>query len=236
MPPFTDEHEELRESRAPLRLARRSPPTSTSGRRRGSSRASCSPAAASSASWASSSPSEYGGQGGTHLHDAVWIEELSRSGGSGGVAAGLNAHAQIAMPPVFNFGTEEQRRRWIVPGIRGELVGALGITEPGAGSNVADIRTTARRVAGRLRRQRLEDLHHQRRPGRLPGLRREDQPRRRPPRPLVPGAGARDARLRGDHASWRRWAGTPRTPASCRSPTSRSRRRTCSGTRTRAST
>ncbi len=93
-------------------------------------------------------PERYGGQGGTHVHDAVWIEELSRSGGSGGVAAGLNAHAQIAMPPVFNFGTEEQRQRWIVPGIRGELVGALGITEPGAGSNVADIRTTARKVAG----------------------------------------------------------------------------------------
>ncbi len=93
-------------------------------------------------------PERYGGQGGTHVHEAVWIEELSRAGGSGGVAAGLNAHAQIAMPPVFNFGTEEQRQRWIVPGIRGELVGALGITEPSAGSNVADIRTTARKVAG----------------------------------------------------------------------------------------
>ncbi len=93
-------------------------------------------------------PEEYGGQGGTHLHEAVWIEELSRSGGSGGVASGLNAHSQIAMPPVFKFGTEEQRQRWVVPGIRGELIGALGITEPGAGSNVADIRTTARRVQG----------------------------------------------------------------------------------------
>jgi acyl-CoA dehydrogenase len=93
-------------------------------------------------------PEEYGGQGGTHLHEAAWIEELSRSGGSGGVAAGLNAHSQIAMPPVFKFGTEEQRQRWVVPGIRGELIGALGITEPGAGSNVADIRTTARRVQG----------------------------------------------------------------------------------------
>jgi len=93
-------------------------------------------------------PERYGGQGGTYIHDAVWIEELSRSGGSGGVAAGLNAHAQIAMPPVFNFGTDEQRRRWVAPGIRGELVGALGITEPGAGSNVADIRTTARRMNG----------------------------------------------------------------------------------------
>ncbi len=93
-------------------------------------------------------PEDYGGQGGTAVHDAVWIEELSRSGGSGGVAAGLNAHASIAMPPVFNFGTEEQRQRWIVPGIRGERIGALGITEPGAGSNVAGIRTLARKVSG----------------------------------------------------------------------------------------
>jgi acyl-CoA dehydrogenase len=93
-------------------------------------------------------PERYGGQGGTYLHDAVWTEELSRSGGSGGVAAGLNAHVGIAMPPVFNFGTEEQRRRWIVPGIKGEKIGALGITEPGAGSDVASIRTTARRRNG----------------------------------------------------------------------------------------
>ncbi len=93
-------------------------------------------------------PEEYGGQGGTHLHDAVWVEELARSGASGGVGAGLNAHASIAMPPVFNFGTEEQRQRWIVPGVRGEKVGALGITEPGAGSDVAGIRTLARRVDG----------------------------------------------------------------------------------------
>jgi acyl-CoA dehydrogenase len=90
-------------------------------------------------------PEELGGQGGTHLHDAVWVEELARSGGSGGVAAGLNAHASIAMPPIFNFGTEEQKRRWLVPGIAGEKIGALGITEPGAGSDVASIATTAKR-------------------------------------------------------------------------------------------
>jgi acyl-CoA dehydrogenase len=90
-------------------------------------------------------PEEYGGQGGTYLHDAVWTEELSRSGGSGGVAAGLNAHSSIAMPPIFNFGTEEQRQHWVVPGIKGEKIGALGITEPGGGSDVASIRTFARR-------------------------------------------------------------------------------------------
>ncbi len=93
-------------------------------------------------------PEEYGGQGGDHLHDAIWVEELARSGGSGGVAAGLNAHASIALPPIFHFGTEEQRRRWLVPGIAGEKIGALGITEPGAGSDVAGIRTTAKKIGG----------------------------------------------------------------------------------------
>ena len=93
-------------------------------------------------------PEEYGGQGGTHLHDAIWVEELSRRGASGGVAAGLNAHASIAMPPVFQFGDEWQRQRWVVPGIKGEQIGALGITEPGAGSDVASIRTTAKKTEG----------------------------------------------------------------------------------------
>jgi acyl-CoA dehydrogenase len=90
-------------------------------------------------------PEELGGQGGTHLHDAIWVEELARSGGSGGVAAGLNAHTSIAMPPIFKFGTEEQKQRWLPAGIAGEKIGALGITEPGAGSDVASLTTTAKR-------------------------------------------------------------------------------------------
>ena len=93
-------------------------------------------------------PEEYGGQGGGHLDDAVWVEELSRHGASGGVAAGLNAHASIAMPPVFEFGDEWQRERWVAPGIRGEKIGALGITEPGAGSDVAAISTRAEPIDG----------------------------------------------------------------------------------------
>ena len=95
-------------------------------------------------------PERYGGQGGDHLHDAVWVEELARSGGSGGVAAGLNAHASIAMPPIFNFGTEVQKQRWLVPGIAGVKIGALGITEPGAGSVVAGLTTTAKRDGDRF--------------------------------------------------------------------------------------
>ena len=93
-------------------------------------------------------PEELGGQGGDYVHDAVWIEELSRSGAAGGVAAGLGAQTGIATPPIFNFGTREQHERWLRPAIRGEWIGALGITEPEAGSDVASIRTFARKVPG----------------------------------------------------------------------------------------
>jgi len=92
-------------------------------------------------------PTELGGQGGDYLHDAVLIEELARIG-SGGTAAGIGAHVNIATPPIWKFGTEEQQQRYLVPAIRGELIGALGITEPGAGSDVAAISTRAERVDG----------------------------------------------------------------------------------------
>ena len=92
-------------------------------------------------------PREYGGRGGDHLDDAVLSEELSRCG-SGGVAAGIGAHVSIATPPVAQFGTDDQKERFLAPAIRGERIAALGITEPGAGSDVAGIRTFARRVDG----------------------------------------------------------------------------------------
>ncbi|HEV2997467.1 MAG TPA: acyl-CoA dehydrogenase family protein, partial [Solirubrobacteraceae bacterium] len=92
-------------------------------------------------------PEEYGGQGGDYLHDAVLIEELARTG-SGGTAAGIGAHVNIATPPIWKFGTEEQKQRYLVPAIRGEKIGALGITEPGAGSDVASLRTRATPVDG----------------------------------------------------------------------------------------
>jgi acyl-CoA dehydrogenase len=90
---------------------------------------------------------EYGGQGGGYVADAVFAEELARCG-SGGVAAGIGAHTSIATPPIWKFGTEDQKQRYLVPAIRGEKLGALGITEPDAGSDVAGIKTTARKVDG----------------------------------------------------------------------------------------
>jgi len=92
-------------------------------------------------------PEAYGGQGGDYLHDAVFVEELSWCG-SGGLAAGIGAHIGIATPPVWKFGTEDQKQRYLAPAIAGEKIAALGITEPGAGSDVAGIRARATPVDG----------------------------------------------------------------------------------------
>jgi acyl-CoA dehydrogenase len=91
-------------------------------------------------------PVEYGGRGDL-VADAVLAEELARCG-SGGLAAGIGAHTGIALPPIWRFGSEEQRQRYLAPGIRGEKLAALAITEPDAGSDVAAIRTSARPVDG----------------------------------------------------------------------------------------
>jgi len=92
-------------------------------------------------------PTGLGGQGGDYLHEAVLCEEMARIG-SGGTAAGIGAHINIATPPIWKFGTEEQKQHYLVPSIAGERIGALGITEPGAGSDVAAISTRAERVDG----------------------------------------------------------------------------------------
>jgi acyl-CoA dehydrogenase len=92
-------------------------------------------------------PESYGGQGGDTVHSSVFTEEMARCG-SGGVSAGIGGHVAIAMPPILKFGTEEQKQRWIVPGVKGERIGALAITEPAAGSDVAGLKTFARRDNG----------------------------------------------------------------------------------------
>ncbi len=91
-------------------------------------------------------PAEHGGDG-DPVADAVFVEELAWCG-SGGLAAGIGAHSGIALPPIWKFGTPEQHERYLRPGIRGETIAALAITEPDAGSDVAGIRTQARRVDG----------------------------------------------------------------------------------------
>ncbi len=89
-------------------------------------------------------PAEYGGQGGDYFSAVVLSEEMARAG-CGGLGMAVAVQAEMATPPVFKFGTEEQKRRWLVPAIRGEQIAALAITEPDAGSDVAGITTVARR-------------------------------------------------------------------------------------------
>jgi acyl-CoA dehydrogenase len=147
LPPFTDEHEELRESIGRFVRAEIAPNVDEWEEAREFPRElfeRCGELGFLGLKY----PEDLGGQGGDHLHDAVWAEELARAGSSGGVGAGLGAQTGIATPPIFNFGTPDQHRRWLVPAISGEKIGALGITEPGAGSDVASIRTFARRVPG----------------------------------------------------------------------------------------
>src|SRR2546423_5491526 len=87
---------------------------------------------------------EYGGQGGDYFSAIVLSEEMAKAG-CGGLGMAVAVQAEMATPPVFKFGTEEQKRKWVVPAIRGEHIAALAITEPDAGSDVAGITTVARR-------------------------------------------------------------------------------------------
>src|SRR5437763_5198609 len=88
---------------------------------------------------------EYGGTGPDLVADAVITEELALCG-AGGVAAALGAHKDLGPYYVYRFGSEDQRRRYLVPAIAGERIGALAVTEPGAGSDVAGIVARAQRT------------------------------------------------------------------------------------------
>ena len=85
-------------------------------------------------------PEEYGGGGGTFAHEAVVIEELARAG----VHFASFIQSSVAHY-ILDYASEAQKREWIPRMALGELVGAVAITEPGAGSDVKGIRTTARR-------------------------------------------------------------------------------------------
>ena len=89
-------------------------------------------------------PAEYGGQGGDYFSAIVLSEEMARAG-CGGLGMAVAVQTEMATPPVFKFGTDEQKRKWLAPAIRGEQIAAIAITEPDAGSDVAGIQTVARR-------------------------------------------------------------------------------------------
>jgi acyl-CoA dehydrogenase len=87
-------------------------------------------------------PEAVGGTGGDVTHVLAAAEEMLLAGKSVGTCASLGSHA-IALPPIIKHGTEAQRERFVRPTLRGELISALAITEPGGGSDVASLRTRA---------------------------------------------------------------------------------------------
>ena len=87
-------------------------------------------------------PEQYGGAGADNVSAAILIEEIGRGCGSTGLI--VAAHLGLACGPLNKFGTEEQKRKYLVPLARGEAIGCLALTEPGAGSDLAGgVRTSA---------------------------------------------------------------------------------------------
>jgi acyl-CoA dehydrogenase len=89
-----------------------------------------------------STPEEYGGMGGDYRHEVVFMEQLAANGVEG---FGASLHNAIVMPYIIHYGTEEQKKRWLPRMATGELVSAIAMTEPGAGSDLQGIKTTAKR-------------------------------------------------------------------------------------------
>jgi butyryl-CoA dehydrogenase len=86
-------------------------------------------------------PEEYGGAGADYLSYAIVVEELSRVCASTGVT--LSAHVSLGANPIYKFGTEEQKKQYLVPLAEGSKLGAFGLTETSAGSDAGGTRTTA---------------------------------------------------------------------------------------------
>ncbi len=87
-------------------------------------------------------PEEYGGGGVDYWFNVVLLEELGRVDGAA-VPMGIAVHTDMATPALAEFGSEDLKRRFLVPAITGEMVSAIGVSEPDAGSDVAAIRTRA---------------------------------------------------------------------------------------------
>lgn len=92
-------------------------------------------------------PEEYGGGGCDIFFSIILCEELARCGAAG-VGLGVATHTELVMPVIQQFGTEDQKKQFLVPGIQGMKIGCIGITEPEAGSDVAAIQTKAKPKSG----------------------------------------------------------------------------------------
>ena len=88
-------------------------------------------------------PEEYGGAGADRKYSAILIEEQARINAAG---PGFPMHSDIVAPYILRFGSPEQKAQWLPKMARGEAIGSIGMTEPGAGSDLKKIKTTAQRV------------------------------------------------------------------------------------------
>ncbi len=86
-------------------------------------------------------PKEYGGAGADNLAYAMAVEELSKACGTTGVI--VSAHTSLCAAPIYEFGTEAQKQKYLVPLAKGQKLGAFGLTEPGAGTDAAGQQTRA---------------------------------------------------------------------------------------------
>ncbi len=87
-------------------------------------------------------PEEYGGPGADFLYTTVLLEELAKGSVTG---PGFHLHSEIVIPYILQYGTEEQKRAWLPKMVSGEWIGAIAMTEPGAGSDLQGIKTHAKR-------------------------------------------------------------------------------------------
>ena len=184
-------------------------------------------------------PEEYGGAGiDSYKYSVVIYEEMARAAVNFG---GSGVHVELCLPYLLTLGTPEQLKRWMPPFVSGEEMYAIAMTEPGAGSDLAGMSTTA---------MLSEDGTHYVLNGaktfitggywadRMIVCARTDKARagRPPARHLAAGGRHQGGRATPSAASWTRSACAPPTPPSWRSSTSRCPSRTCSARRTWAST
>jgi acyl-CoA dehydrogenase len=95
-----------------------------------------------------STPDDYGGSGGTFAHEAVLIDLLGKTGSDGW---GIVLHNAIVAPYIYHYGSEEQKKKWLPKLASGELVAAIAMTEPGTGSDLQAVKTTAKRDGNHYR-------------------------------------------------------------------------------------
>lgn len=115
---------------------------------------------------------EYGGSGADFLYNLIIIEESSRAGNSGFF---VSLHNDIIAPYISEYANEEQKKRWLPGCVSGEKILAIAMTEPGTGSDLKAIRTTAIEKRRSLPSKWLQDFYQQRTTRRLRDSSRKDK-------------------------------------------------------------